>query len=561
MLNRLISAAERVTKYLLKSRPMFQLHGLNFLLFWKTLSARKAEFRFSEIGRLLSSDKPRRNHKAREAELQRATRELESLDNRLSLFKKNGNQALLQYGLQYLEKTGHSFAALGKQAQAELCLSIIARYRLPNTLAGIDNLRNLAIIQFMLGYVGKARATFASMCLAQRQLQVRTRVKADYRFLGRSWFVAIGHVAMIDILLKQRELGWFGGVTRLVICEDVRNIAGKTILNAFLKLGVELAESQQIYYEFHRSSTEPRWDELTQEEREGLVAEFWTYSIPQSDGNFYAHGAACIQTEWDRQGRAPLLTLSKKERASLGILLEQLGIPPQAWYVCLHVRESGFHGKWNKTYPSARDASIDDYYPAMQAIADRGGWVIRMGDASMKALEPMPNVVDYVQTSYKAEPVDTLLASGCRFMLGTNSGFSILPATYGAPCVLTNWIPIALPNWYGIDLTIPKLMRSRSSGKLLDFATMLEDPIGAIQNPLDFSDDIEIIESSADEILQVTVEMLDRLDGAEYTPAEEAMQKRYFDLAISKGSYRGSRIGREFLAHHQHLLPVSGGMA
>ena len=144
-------------------------------------------------------------------------------------------------------------------------------------------------------------------------------------------------------------------------------------------------------------------------------------------------------------------------------------------------------------------------------------------------------------------------------MLGTNSGFSILPATYGAPCVLTNWIPIALPNWYGMDLMIPKLMRSRQSGELLGFSTMLEDPLGSIQNPRNFPADIEILENSPDEICEVTTEMLDRLEGVKYSAEDERMHKCYVALAISKGSYQGGRMGREFLKKHAQLLSTAGG--
>ena len=559
ILSAAVQGAMRLLKFFAKSRPQYQLRGLGLLLSWQHLMARKSEFRFQEISRLLGSERSGRDQRASEDYAQRAARDVSRVEDRLQQFKRNGDQALLQKGIHYLERAGHSFAANGKQAQAELCLRVVARFRSPNTPEGIDNLRNLAIIQFMLGEVGRAKATFVQMGLAQRFNRVAARTNPDYRFLGRSWFVAIGHVAMIDILLKQRDLGWLGDVKRFVICEDVQNIAGKTILKSFLKHGVELAQSEQGYYDFHRASDEPEWAELTRSERESLIAEFWTYSTPSGESSFFAHGAAEIQAEWEHQQRLPLLKLGRQERDTLGVLLEQLGLPPQAWYVCLHVRESGFHGKWNKTYPSARDANIEDYQAAIAAIVKRGGWVIRMGDASMKPLKPMPGLVDYVQTSHKAEPIDTLLAAGCRFMLGTNSGFSILPATYGAPCVLTNWIPIALPNWYGMDLMIPKLMRSRQSGKLLGFSTMLEDPLGSIQNPRNFPVDIEILENTPDEICEVTTEMLDRLEGVKYSAEDERMHKCYVALAISKGSYQGGRMGREFLKKHDQLLSTAGG--
>lgn len=494
----------------------------------------------------------------------KAIESIHRFEQYLHLYLKNGNMSSLWIGVKDLESLGHMFAASKRLDLAEHCLIVVAKFRPTNSVAGINNLRHLGIIQFMRGYLERAKKSFEQVGLAQQIAFSRTRTPINYRVLGKSWFAAIGHVAMIDILLKKRELGYCEAVKQFIVTEDTRNLVGKVILDGFLEHGVISIwpESLQSYCSPQRKNVNsqvkvaPDWDQLHLDEQENMATEFWDYSFPDGGiGLFYAHAAAKIQGEWERSQRSPLLTLHSHQRKGIGAILKTLGIPENAWYVCLHVRESGFHNKWNRIYPSARDANVDDYSAAMQAIIERGGWVIRMGDASMKLLHPVPGVIDYVHTTLKSEEGDTLLVAGCRFMLCTNSGLSIIPATYGVPCVLTNWIPIAIPNWYGTDLMIPKLMRSKLSGQLLDFEAMFDEPLGAIQNVFDFPDDIEIVENTPEEIRAVTVEMMDRLDGKPYSIDEDALQDRYFNLAVRKGSYRGSRLGRDFLDKYKILLP------
>jgi putative glycosyltransferase (TIGR04372 family) len=179
-----------------------------------------------------------------------------------------------------------------------------------------------------------------------------------------------------------------------------------------------------------------------------------------------------------------------------------------------------------------------------------------MGDNSMKPLPPMERVVDYAHSTAKCEIGDILIAAACKLFIGTNSGYATIPGIYGVPCVLTNWVPIALPLWFGQDLMIPKMFWDTTKSDYVGFEQIFSTPLGATQNTHDFPPGIGIRNNTPEEIDEVVQEMLDRLDGvATYTAEDQELQDRYLALAIKYGSYKSSRIGREFMNKYRSLLP------
>ncbi len=289
------------------------------------------------------------------------------------------------------------------------------------------------------------------------------------------------------------------------------------------------------------------------------MVEFWEYDFPDGEALYFADAAAKIQNRWEAEGKGPLLAPGVAFKDALLMLRRQLGIPADAWFACLHVRESGFHAKWNRIYKPARDADIYTSDEAIRAVTSRGGWVVRMGDPSMRPLKPMNQVVDYIQTSVRSEFTDVVLLSLCRFFIGTNSGVSIIPAIYGIPCVLTNWVPIGTPNWYGKDLMIPKLLVDRASGKVLSLAAMFTTDAGYIQTSAHLPPGLEFVDNSPGELAEVVEQMLNELDRGDGPWRKREIEDAYFAHASKCGGYRGSRIGSGFMARHGGELGLAPG--
>jgi len=110
---------------------------------------------------------------------------------------------------------------------------------------------------------------------------------------------------------------------------------------------------------------------------------------------------------WEKAERAPLLTLSEVEMTKGRACLKELGLPDSAWFVCLHVRESGF--KREQGFNPVEDglnAEIGTYLPAIRAVTERGGWVIRVGDPKMQPLPPTPRAIDYAHSAVRSEWMD-----------------------------------------------------------------------------------------------------------------------------------------------------------
>lgn len=417
--------------------------------------------------------------------------------------------------------------------------------------------RVLGATYFMLGDLESAHHAFERAGRARRWILASGTASSKVIHLGPGWFVAIGHSAMLDFYFKKRLLGWTDPGVEVLLTEDPNSVPGMPFVLEYRKYGLRVVHHLGIHkaYDRYKRSDESAWDCLSDDERFATIDDFWEYEFSNGEILTYTHAAARIQGQWEKERRAPLLALDDEKKEVLYRILGEIGVPAGGWYVCLHVRESGFHRAWNARYPTTRDANIEDYIPAIKKIAEHGGYVIRVGDPSMKRLPKMDGLFDYARSNLKGKLLDVLLPAGCRFFIGTNSGYATVPGIYGVPKVLTNWVPIALPLWFGQDLMIPKLYYNRKDGRLVDFMTMFSTRLGAIQNLHDIPEHIEIRPNTPEEINEVVLEMLDRVENCVfYTPEDNALQEGYYSLAEKYGSYRGSRIGRDFLREYASLV-------
>lgn len=256
--------------------------------------------------------------------------------------------------------------------------------------------------------------------------------------------------------------------------------------------------------------------------------------------------------------RPPVLSLSTKHSVKGGEFLRSLGLPDGAWFVCVHVRSSGYAPDDDSVH-DYRNGDIEAFLPAMREIVARGGYCIRMGHPGMPPLAPIEGVIDYAHLPSRSDEMDVFLAASCRFFLGDTSGLFLVSTVFGVPCALANMIPITSRGFSSKDLSIFKLLKDRQTGRKLSFQEMFDSPTARLRTSRAYLDcGVEPIDNSPEEIMELVQEMFDRLDGSFVDTPEDRSLAATFDGMIRPDDYcygSGCRVAVSFLRRHRNLLP------
>jgi putative glycosyltransferase (TIGR04372 family) len=286
---------------------------------------------------------------------------------------------------------------------------------------------------------------------------------------------------------------------------------------------------------------------------------FNTLHVKLPDGRVVskARGIFAVQEEWIRQGRGPLLSLTHKDVEHGRAELRRMGVPEGAWYACVHVREPGYLNEGPTSSEAARNGDIRNYIPAIEEIVRRGGWVIRIGDPTMRPLPPLPHCIDYAVSSFKSEVMDVFLAASCRFLIGTTSGVVIISEVFGVPVGAAEYYPIGGMLHTPLDVIIPKPYRERATGRMLFFEEYLKMPFAFTYDSNQFASlGLEALPSEPEDIRELAIEMLARTEGKwPYDAEDEKLNARWHELSkpFTLGQV-GCRVGRGFLRRHRHLF-------
>ena len=271
-----------------------------------------------------------------------------------------------------------------------------------------------------------------------------------------------------------------------------------------------------------------------------------------------------VRKQWNEEKRPPLLKLSDDDFEQGWKCLNSSGVPNHAWFVCLHVRESGWND--NDYVANYRNADIKTYVPAIKAITDAGGWVIRMGDPSTTPLPEMDHAIDYAHSDMKSDLMDIFLCSQCRFIIGTSSGVYTISIVFGVPAVLTNYLPgNGMYQLSAQDIFIPRLCLSKDDNHYLSFRELMCPPVSmAPEQHIYDRFNLKVIENTPEEIRDIVMEMLTRMSGTiQYSEGDEYLQGQFRSLSARCGKLYGddgivvnARVGRDFLRKYAGLLPA-----
>jgi putative glycosyltransferase (TIGR04372 family) len=275
----------------------------------------------------------------------------------------------------------------------------------------------------------------------------------------------------------------------------------------------------------------------------------------------YIEYAKCIvQKQWEQENRPPLWQLTREDREFGWTQLAKFNIPKNSWFVSLHVRDAGYTaGSYlaKDEYNAYRNADIDSYREAIEAIVQQGGYVIRVGDPKMKPLPEMEGVLDYALSNIYSNRMDIFLFSQCRFFVGVASGPVLNPTLFGVPVVMTNYLPVIARPHANNCIFMPKLLWLNDENRYATFSEVLASELGRMYTSHGYTArNIGIVDNQPDDIKNAVLEMIDWLeDKMEYTEQDEQLQNRFNDIYRQYSGYGDQgRASKAFLKKYRSLL-------
>lgn len=259
----------------------------------------------------------------------------------------------------------------------------------------------------------------------------------------------------------------------------------------------------------------------------------------------------------------PILSFTTAEEENGKSLLKRMGINEDDWFICFNSRDPKYldavYSKRGWGYHSYRDCDIKNYMIAAEYISSIGGYAVRVGYLVAENLPEThnPKIIDY-SLHHRTDFGDIYLLSKCKFFLANTTGLFLISTVFNVPVALANFVPLEYVAIRKSDLFIPKMIWSVREKRRLTFREILESGAGRYLSSWQFQKaGLEVVENTAEEVLDLAKEMNERLDGTWVsTEEDEELQRRFHSLFKPHHLCYGfsSRIGTNFLRKNKCLL-------
>lgn len=217
----------------------------------------------------------------------------------------------------------------------------------------------------------------------------------------------------------------------------------------------------------------------------------------------------------------PLTLPDEYVDASLNRLL-QININEETKFVALHIRES-----LNREDP--RGQTFQNYTKSIEEIIKCGYTVLRIGDPSPNQQFTHEKFVDLSQLPNNGKELHAYALAKCEFMLGTQSGPSVIPRIFGKPALLTNMTEIAtsVTTSSNHSIYLPKKWTRRSNNRPLSLIELFETKLAFAASDSDVLGNVGCLihENTEDELLDATKEMIQSIqyNSQENSPYESGL--------------------------------------
>lgn len=270
----------------------------------------------------------------------------------------------------------------------------------------------------------------------------------------------------------------------------------------------------------------------------------------------------------------PIIGFSSSESRRLHKDLNQLGIDPSKPFICMGLRDMAYYqfygevmntplikqGKRSET--AHRCPPLDTYLEFAKYWASRGYQVIRMGlrVSSPLATEGHPLIIDYASAD-RSDELDAFLLSRCWFLTAGDTGLFSGAAAFDRPSVVSDLFLIRNAiyscNKMTRNIFIPKLIYDEGDQRFLSFREQIH-----FNHNFSYSSDCEssgfrIVHNAPDDIVDASLELVDRLSGNyRSSPEDDALQSLFHEAYLPNhvGYASTGIVSSKFLRKYSYLL-------
>jgi putative glycosyltransferase (TIGR04372 family) len=294
----------------------------------------------------------------------------------------------------------------------------------------------------------------------------------DLRVIPEEWMTQIGHLGMLDMLFRMRELGWWTGKAVLVVRPSL--IANTAFFRLFEKFGEVVVVSEMVSEEVGEELLSlQRWCGLN----------FNAFRLPSGEVVPWQEAGALAIQQWEREGRGHPMRDAYDEvfgqsdfiNEGFANIRKKWGMKPDDWYVCLHTRDAAHYLEFNGTGQTHRNAPLEASLDAVRFITAKGGWVIKMGGPNSPKLPQIDRTIDYALSGFKADLLDIQLIRNARAFIGTTSGLTNVAISFGIPSAIVNAITTDAQLWNSNVRFVLKPVR-RADGAVLTQRQLTSTP-------------------------------------------------------------------------------------
>jgi putative glycosyltransferase (TIGR04372 family) len=176
---------------------------------------------------------------------------------------------------------------------------------------------------------------------------------------------------------------------------------------------------------------------------------------------------------------------------------------------------------------------------AAEELAERGYYVIRMGaKVNCAIISTHPKVIDYATNGMRSDFMDIYLGAKCAFCLTSGTGIDAISMVFRRPIVCVNMVPIGHFITYADKcLGIFKHHISTKWNQKLSLSDILSVGVDSfISSTAEFEfKKVQLIENTAEEIRDVSVEMVERIEGKWCSnEKDEVLQRRFWEIYPTK---------------------------